>query len=163
MVTILTEPDPGTGPGLSAAGFPSEIELPAGLIGFPELTRFDVFPADVESPFFWLRSQGEANTGAGFLLMEPAGWLQGYRLELFDEDAEWLALERETQPWVFNIVTLSSDAPGRATVNLLGPLVVRRRDGVGKQVILANHQRYSAVHPLGAGQGNPFVPDPCSS
>ena len=153
MVTILTEPGPGSASNPSV-GFPSSIELPAGLIGFPELTRFDVFPADEQGPFYWLRSRAEGNTGAGFLLMEPAGWLEGYQLELFDEDAAWLALERETRPWVFNIVTLSTEVPGRATVNLLGPLVVRRGDGVGKQVILANHQRYSAAHPLGAGQSN---------
>ncbi len=154
MVTIHTESGPGSAANPPAEAFPSTIELPAGLIGFPELTRFDVLPADEQGPFYWLRSRAEANPGAGFLLMEPSGWLEGYQLELFDEDATWLALERETQPWVFNIVTLSTDIPGRATVNLLGPLVVRRRDGVGKQVILANHQRYSAAHPLGAGKSN---------
>lgn len=148
MVEISAEPS-SLDAGRLALGFPPAIELPAGLIGFPELTRFDVLPADGEGPFLWLRARTGENTGAGFLLINPAGWLGGYQLELFDEDAEWLSLGQDRQPWVFNIVTLSAAAPGRATVNLLGPLVVRREDGVGKQVILANHQCYSATHPLG--------------
>ncbi len=147
MVTILPEPSPDA-PGAPEATFPATIELPTGLIGFPELTRFDLSPADGQGPFFWLRPHTDHGSADGFLLVSPSGLLPDYQPELFDEDAEWLSLGEDAHPWVFNILTLPTDAPERATVNLLGPLVVRRRDGVGKQVILANHQRYSATHAL---------------
>jgi flagellar assembly factor FliW len=34
------------------------------------------------------------------------------------------------------------------TANLIGPLVVNRRTLIGKQVIIANSDKYSTVYPL---------------
>jgi flagellar assembly factor FliW len=49
---------------------------------------------------------------------------------------------------VLNIVTVSRSLPPTATVNLVGPVIINRRLGIAKQVVLANHSRYSARHPL---------------
>ena len=150
MLTILADM-PIEAVVASETSFPASIELPTGLIGFPELTRFDVLPADEQGPFLWLRPPGSDDPATGFLMLPPGGYIPDYRLELFDEDAEWLGIGEQARPWVFNIVTLQPGAPERATINLIGPIVVRRQDGVGKQVILANHQQYSALQPLVEG------------
>ena len=35
-----------------------------------------------------------------------------------------------------------------ATVNLIGPILVNRRTRIGRQLVIANHSRYSARHLL---------------
>ena len=49
---------------------------------------------------------------------------------------------------MLNIVTVSRTEPVTATVNLIGPIIVNRRTGVGKQVVLSNHAHYDARFPL---------------
>jgi flagellar assembly factor FliW len=49
---------------------------------------------------------------------------------------------------VLNIATVKSWSPQRVTANLVAPLVVNRKTGVGKQVVLTNYQKYSVNHPL---------------
>ena len=49
---------------------------------------------------------------------------------------------------IYNIVTIHSLQPQHVTVNLVGPIVVNRHTLIGKQVILANFDQYSAQHVL---------------
>jgi flagellar assembly factor FliW len=49
---------------------------------------------------------------------------------------------------VLNIVTVSKSEPVTATANLIGPIVINRRTGLAKQVVLSNHAKYDARYPL---------------
>jgi flagellar assembly factor FliW len=129
-----------------AAALPTRLRLPQGLVGFPESTSAELIEAPEAPPFSWLRLEGEAPVA--FVVMEPTGFIADYQLELFDEDAAALGLTEGAQAAVLNIVTVGPDATA-ATVNLTGPIVVNRATGVAKQVVLANHARYSVRHPLG--------------
>jgi flagellar assembly factor FliW len=83
-----------------------------------------------------------------FVVIEPTGLIPDYELELFDEDAAFLEIADAADTLVLNIVTVSRAQPPTATVNLVGPVIINRRTGLAKQVVLANHTRYSARHPL---------------
>ena len=63
-----------------------------------------------------------------------------------ESDVEFLGLKDANDALLFSIVTLRG--PGRASVNLKGPLVINRHTHVGKQVIIANANDYSVEHPL---------------
>lgn len=120
--------------------------LPEGLVGFPEYTHFDLEELPDQAPFLWLHLQGPSSMH--FVVLEPRGVIPDYELELFDEDAEFLAIRESSDAMVLNIVTVKNSDPEAATVNLAGPLIVNRHTGVGKQCILANYARYSAHHRL---------------
>lgn len=139
---VLTE----TLPPEIATPFESIICLPLGIIGFPEHKQGELFSQPDQFPFLWLRLDGPQPLN--FVVIEPAGLIAGYEPEIFDEDAAFLDLKSSADIGVFNIVTLRDGNPLAATVNLVGPLVVNRRNGRGKQVVLANHSRYTAHHPL---------------
>ena len=81
-------------------------------------------------------------------MIEPGGVIPGYELELFDEDAAQLGIAGPEDAFILNIVTVSRTQPPTATVNLASPVVVNRRTGLAKQVVLANHARYQVRHPL---------------
>lgn len=125
---------------------PQHIRLPEGLVGFPEHTGFELLYNPEQLPFRWMRLMGAEPID--FVVIEPAGVIPDYEIELFDEDASFLGITDATDALVLNIVTVSRSTPPTATVNLVGPVVVNRRTGVAKQVVIANHGRYSARHPL---------------
>lgn len=121
--------------------------LPNGILGFSEYQRAELLYSSEHLPFLWMRLQGPAGT-VNFVVLEPGGIVPEYELEIFDHDAEVLDLSDPTEAMVLNIVTLRPDAPLEATVNLIGPIVVNRRTRIGRQLVIANHSKYSARHLL---------------
>lgn len=125
---------------------PPAFSLPQGLIGFPEHTSFELFADPEQLPFRWLHLRGPETIQ--FVVIEPGGVVPDYELELFDEDAALLGIDGAEDALILNIVTVSRSLPATATVNLVSPVVVNRRTGLAKQVVLANHARYNVRHPL---------------
>jgi flagellar assembly factor FliW len=122
------------------------IRLPQGLVGFPKHTMLEFLYQPDQLPFLWMRLHGPEPIH--FVVIEPRGIIPDYELELFDEDTEFLGLNAPEEAAIFNIVTIYGRLPVEATVNLVGPVIVNRRTGLAKQVVLANHSRYSTHHPL---------------
>ena len=131
---------------LPPPGLPARLELPAGIVGFSEYKQADLFAVPEQLPFRWLRLLGPEPVH--FVVIEPGGLVPDYVPELFDDDAAALGLESADDAAVLNIVTVSRTEPATATVNLVGPLIINRRTGIARQVVLSNHSRYSARQPL---------------
>ena len=121
--------------------------LPQGVIGFPSYTRAELLYMPEHLPFLWMKLRGPAGV-VNFVVLEPGGVIPNYELELFDADAASLEISDSGEAAVFNVVTLQPQAPLEATVNLIGPIVVNRRTRIGRQLVIANHSRYSARHRL---------------
>lgn len=121
-----------------------EVRLPMGLLGFEHIKNclLDFNPA--EDPFRWLRVN--ENPALAFVVIEPGLVLPDYQADIAQADVEFLGISRPEDAILYNIVSLHPD--GRATVNLKGPIVINRKTGVGKQVILTNAKSYSVHHPL---------------
>jgi flagellar assembly factor FliW len=138
---VLADPAP------AALAAPPSIELrfPTGIVGFPEHRRGEIFHLADQLPFQWLRLHGPAPLH--FVVIDPCGFIPDYAPELFDDDATALGISGAADALIFNIVTVRDD-PSRATVNLVGPIVVNRHTGAARQVVVANHSLYSARHPL---------------
>ena len=125
---------------------PMEFELPKGLIGFPEATQYELLINEEEAPFMWIRCVQIHELG--FIVIEPSQILSDYDIELNDDDVAYLGIESAEDAILFNIVTLKDDSIESATVNLIGPIVLNRRNLKAKQVIVSNYAKYSARHPL---------------
>jgi flagellar assembly factor FliW len=138
----LTRESLPTQPGLDTL----EITLPAGLIGMPHLRRFEIAALPESWPFVSLRSLGPEEIH--FLAVSPQNLLPDYCLELGDDDSEALDLASADDALIYNIVTVHNSERQYVTANLIGPIVVNRRTRIGRQVILANSDDFSAKHPL---------------
>ena len=126
---------------------PMEFELPAGLIGFPDVTKYELLVNEEELPFMWIRSVEHHELG--FVVIEPSEILNDYEIELPYDDVEKLAIAKEEDALILNIVTIKDGASlDDATVNLIGPLVLNRQTMVGKQIIVQNYMSLSARHSL---------------
>jgi flagellar assembly factor FliW len=122
---------------------PNAFALPLGLIGFAGYTRAELLHLPDNRPFLWLKLSGPLGT-VTFVVIEPGGIIPGYEPDIFDNDAEVLGISDPAEAMILNVVTVKSPTPHQATVNLAGPILVNRRTGIGRQVVIANYSRYSA-------------------
>jgi flagellar assembly factor FliW len=121
--------------------------LPHGIVGFPEYTRGELVYNPDHLPFVTMQLHGPSGS-ISFVVVEPFGFIRGYEPELFEADASALGLSDPSEAMVLTILTMTPGAPLEATVNLVGPIVVNRRTGIGRQVVVSNYSRYRARHPL---------------
>ncbi len=120
------------------------VSLPLGILGFEHFRDCLLIANAAEEPF--LRLQAQNDPALTFLLLEPVFVLPDYQPDLPDQDMDFLGLSDSRDAQLFNIVTVRG--PGRATINLKGPIVFNCATGVGKQVIPNNAADYSVRHPL---------------
>lgn len=127
----------------------NEIILPQGLIGFGSYKRAEMLYMPDHLPFLWMKlSDPDSADILHFIVIEPGGIVPGYEPEIFDADVEQLGITDPSEAMILNIVTLKSQSPVEATVNLIGPIVVNRRTRAGRQLVISNYSRYSSQHSL---------------
>lgn len=124
------------------------IDLPQGLMGFSELTKLEVLFDEGELPFMHLRSVDGGDVE--FIVVEPQGLIKDYIIEVTDQDVAYLSLQKPEDMLILNIVTIGA-SNNRATVNLVGPIVVNRKTLKGKQIVIGNYQDYSPHYVLYEG------------
>jgi flagellar assembly factor FliW len=120
------------------------IQLPYGLLGFERVHQYILLTRPEEEPFMRFQMVGEVKRA--FLVVPPHFVLANYAPDLSELDVAFLELNDPSEAFVLNIVTMR--APGEATVNLKGPIVINRRTLIGKQIIPVNAAEYAIRHPL---------------
>lgn len=118
------------------------IELPKGLIGFPELKRFVLLDHDKDSPFKWLQSSEDGEIA--FVLINPLLFKPNYTVEVTEGEVSDLDLKSEEDAVISVIITMPTN-PKNMTANLKAPLVFNLKNRTGKQIIL-NNPDYTTRH-----------------
>jgi flagellar assembly factor FliW len=121
--------------------------MPEGLIGLPDFKKFELIVDPDSLPFVVLHAiEGD---DIQIPAIEPIGFVENYRLDIGDADAEMLGLVgADANPLILNVATIKSYEPQKVTLNLAAPILINRRTRVGKQVVLLNYQSYSTTHVL---------------
>ena len=121
--------------------------MPDGLIGLSDFIIFELIVDPESLPFVVLRSVD--GDGLQIPAVEPVGLVADYVLDLSDEDSEALGLVGTNKtPLILNVATIKSFEPQKVTLNLAAPILINRQTRVGRQVVLANYQKYSTTHVL---------------
>jgi flagellar assembly factor FliW len=109
----------------------SMVEIPQGLVGFPQLRRYVVLEHRPGSPFKWLLAIDDPELA--FAVANPCELVANYApplelaARLLEADSADIAL--------LVIVTIPAD-PTRMTVNLMAPVVVDLRTRRARQIVL---------------------------
>jgi flagellar assembly factor FliW len=122
------------------------VDLPGGLVGFPELRRFAVVDLEEGNPFRWLQSMDQHDVG--FIISEPTLFAGDYHLELRAESLARLGVESLEETVAFVLVSIGH-ALREVTANLRAPVIVSLRTQRGFQAALTD-PRYSLRAPLPA-------------
>lgn len=118
------------------------IELPSGLVGFPDLKRYILLDHDKDSPFKWLQSLDDG--AVAFVLINPLLFKPDYTVEVGEVEVSELKLECEEDAIISVIITMPSN-PQNMTANLKAPLIFNLKNRLGRQVIL-NSSEYTTRH-----------------
>ncbi|MBF0529576.1 MAG: flagellar assembly protein FliW, partial [Deltaproteobacteria bacterium] len=121
------------------------IEVPGGLIGFPEEQKYLLIRHKPDSPFYWFQALNDPDLA--FVIVNPAVFKPDYQIPY---PASLLTAMKASAPEdlsLFVIVTIPRGNPKGMTANLLGPLVVNTPARLGKQLVL-DENKYSHRYPL---------------
>ena len=122
------------------------IDVPSGMIGFPDSQRFTLLEHKKGSPFMWFQSLDDG--ALAFVLIDPLLFKPDYQIKIDAEDREALELTDASNGLLtLVVVNIAPMEPFEVTANLLGPLIVNVQKRLGRQIVLSNPQ-YSHRHPL---------------
>ena len=126
----------------------TDIEVPTGLVGFPEAQRFAVrrWGGD-DSPYALLHAVEVEDLE--FVVVPPATFFPDYAPVVDDDLVAELELQSAGDAIVLVIVTVG-DPVERSTANLLGPIVVNRHTRRAAQAVLSPDEHDPRTPLLGA-------------
>lgn len=110
------------------------VSFEKGLIGFDQCRNFLIVTHKPESKFRWLQSIEEP--GIAFLVADPSQFIDGYSVEIEDEDTAAMNITAETSMMLLTTVSIPKGEPGQLTLNLAGPIVINLENGKGCQFVV---------------------------
>jgi flagellar assembly factor FliW len=114
-----------------------------GLIGFAHCRSFIFVQTQAGGPFRWLQSLDEPSLA--FLVVDPAAYVEGYAVELADDEAAALGIGPETATMLLTTASIPASRPQDMTLNLAGPIVLNAETRSGKQFVVED-ERYAFKH-----------------
>ncbi len=121
-----------------------ELHFPAGLLGFEKNKFFRLLSDPDLEPYKWMKGRDAEQS---FLVIPPSFAVENYTIEISDEDQQLLGLRSQDDAVVLNIATWHPDET--VTVNLKGPIIYNKQNGLARQVIPLNAPSLSLAYPMG--------------
>ena len=118
------------------------IVFPNGLVGQPDWKRFVLMTPEADGTIQVLQSVEQAELA--LMVTNPLQIIANYNVPLSRDERAVLELEADEQPTVLCTISIHSNL---ITTNLVGPLVVNSRNGLGTQVVVIDSP-YSTRHPV---------------
>jgi flagellar assembly factor FliW len=120
------------------------IEIPNGILGFSNLTRYCLIDAGDETLILWLQSLDDPHVA--FAVLEPKIFKPDYIVKLSANELKELGVEKVSKSAVFSILTIPSDVT-QMSANIKAPVVINLEKQIARQVILQEND-YSLKHPM---------------
>ena len=119
------------------------IEMPDGMLGFPDRHFIILSPENQES-FFWLQSVDSPELA--FVVTDPSSFVKGYEVNLTPDEYERIKLDQDSEVIILAVVTMAGEV-AKITLNLQGPVVLNPHKMLAKQIVL-EEGKYVTKHPL---------------
>jgi len=111
------------------------ISFPAGILGFPNYTKYALIDVDENSPLKWLQSVEEPSLN--FVVTDPNLFRPDYSIDAWKKDLEDIQGTKAEDIIVLVLVTVPTD-PSKMTANLKGPILINTSNNLAKQLIVDN-------------------------
>jgi flagellar assembly factor FliW len=145
LTAAATAPLNGAG-----ADYELTVHFAGGLVGCADWEHFEIVTDSELAPLYLINCQDDPSIG--FIGADPTVFKPDFCLQLSPEDEEHLGYPEFSDLLVLAIITPASslgsaaEPTTTATINLLGPLVINSKRGIGRQVI---QSEYTAHHSVG--------------
>jgi flagellar assembly factor FliW len=121
------------------------ITFESGLPGFPDEHRFALINDHLEPPFYCLQSVD--NPSPAFVVTDPAALVLDYRPKNGAGILQELRARGPEDLRALVTLTIPPGRPREITANMMSPLLINPKHGLGKQVVIEKPQ-YSHQHPI---------------
>lgn len=142
MTPTLTEHESDTT--TNPAGEGEVITFPRGILGFEDYHKFRFESDTTWEPFAKLQCVEEPRLS--FVVAPPRVFIADFCVRIDPLEVSELEIRDISDTELWTIVTIPDD-PRQMSVNLQGPIVINRVNGLGKQVVLTR-SHYSTQHPI---------------
>lgn len=116
-----------------------EVHLQGSLLGFEHLNRYVFEEVAENSPFVYMQSKEDEQIG--FVVASPFTFYKEYEFELSEQEQKEMGIISEKDALILGLVTLR-DPFAESTINLLAPIIINIKDGMGKQTVLSPKYGY---------------------
>lgn len=116
--------------------------FPEGIIGFSEHKEFSIIHDKSKEPFVWIESIQDHEVS--FIIIDPKDFNPGYNPRLSMADKTALKVNDLSECNIFALVCVPKDSD-EISANLLAPIVINKKNNIGRQVILQD-QDYAVQH-----------------
>ena len=122
------------------------IDMPTGMLGFPDKRRFVILKHREDSPFFWYQSIDDPELA--FVITNPSLFDPDYKVDLSEalKAMTWDLSDMESIQ-VYVVVNIPKGRPERMTGNFIGPILINPEKCQAVQTVMPNSP-YSHQHPL---------------
>lgn len=115
------------------------IDMPHGMLGFPDSQRYVIIQNKKDSPFFWYQCLDDPDLA--FVITRPYLFMPDYNPQIKEGLAHmgWHLDDRDffKSLEMYVVVNIPRGAPGKMTGNFMGPLVVNPLCRQAVQVVLS--------------------------
>ena len=113
------------------------IDMPAGMLGFPDKRRFVILKHREDSPFFWYQCVDDP--GLAFVITNPSLFDPNYKADFSEalKAMTWDLAEME-HILVYVVVNIPKGCPEKMTGNFIGPILINQDKCQAVQTVIAN-------------------------
>jgi len=114
------------------------INMPFGMLGFPDKKRYLILQHQEKSPFFWYQSVDDP--GLAFVITSPFLFMPDYKisLETVLKEMSWNGDGNNKHLELYIVVNVPKGMPHKMTGNFIGPILVNTKLHQAVQVVLTD-------------------------
>lgn len=114
------------------------INMPYGILGFPDKRQFIILQHKENSPFYWFQSIDDPDLA--FVLTSPFLFKPDYQIDTSNilKEMQWDEEKEKSCLELYVVVNIPKDAPSRMTANLIGPILINNRTRQAIQIVIPN-------------------------
>ena len=114
------------------------INMPSGMLGFPDQKRYVIFQHKENSPFFWYQSVD--NPELAFVITNPFLFKPDYQLDLKHtlKELSWNGDGNNGHFELYVVVNIPRGLPDAMTGNLIAPVLINNKVRQAIQVVISD-------------------------
>ncbi|MBW2662547.1 MAG: flagellar assembly protein FliW [Deltaproteobacteria bacterium] len=114
------------------------IDMPFGMLGFPDKKKFIILQHREKSPFFWYQSVDDESLA--FVITNPFLFKPDYEIDLEDalKEMSWNGVGNEHHLEIYIVVNIPKGLPQKMTGNLIGPILINNKVRQAVQIVISD-------------------------
>jgi flagellar assembly factor FliW len=114
------------------------IDMPFGMLGFPDKKKFIILQHRENSPFFWYQSVDDPTLA--FVITSPFLFKADYKIDLeyAVKEMSWNGTGKTDHVEIYIVVNIPKGMPQKMTGNFIGPILVNNELCQAVQIVISN-------------------------